>query len=184
MESPMTPLFRLVALFVISFATQADGAGRPEALKGKSIILTWTEVRQQRVVGEPDFHTVNGSVSVTLYISTAGRIFSRRTDSVRGRSGSRERAPDDAGVRTRGGHFRDQTLTLISESKGGASRIAIEFDESFASCGARVAVAFQSGKTAIITLSPIIHKYIEIKSVAVNGVNCAVNAGNALAGAT
>jgi hypothetical protein len=183
MESPMTPPFQLVAVLVISFATQAYGAGQPEALKGKSIILTWTEVRQQRVVGEPDFHTINGSVSVTLYISTAGRIFSRRTDSVRGRSGSRERAPDDAGVRTSGDHFRDQTLTLISESKGRASRIAIEFDESFSNCRARVEVTFQSGKTEV-TLSPIIHKYIEIKSVAVNGVNCSVNAGNALAGAT
>jgi hypothetical protein len=180
----MTPLFRLVALLIASLATQAYGAGRPEALKGKSIILSWTEVRQQRVVGEPHFRTVSGSVSLVLYISTAGRIFSRRTDTVRGRSGAREWAPDDAGVRTRGEHFSGQTLTLISERKGGASRIAIEFDQSFASCRARVAVAFQSGKPAITTLSPIIHKYLEIRSAAVNGVSCAVNAGNALAGAT
>lgn len=180
----MKLMFQFVALLVVSQATQAYGAGWPEALKGKSSILTWTEVRQQRVVGESDFHTVDGGVSVTLYISTAGRIFSRRTDSVRGRSGARERALDDAEVRTRGGHFSDQTLTLISESKGGASRIAIEFDQSFASCRARVAVAFQSGKASIITLSPIIHKHIEIKSVSANGVSCAVNAGNALARAT
>ena len=74
-------------------------------------------------------------------------------------------------------------MTLIGETKGGAYRTVIEFDASFASCTARVALAFQPGKTSI-SLSPIIHKYIEIKSVTANGMSCSVKNGNVLGGAT
>jgi hypothetical protein len=185
MESPMTPLARLISLLVVSLTTQAHAAGAPEALKGKSVILTWTEARQQRVVGQPNFYSVNGSVSLSLYISTAGRVFSRRTNSTRAGSGTIERAPaEGGGVRpTRAALFGGQTMTLIGETKGGAYRHVIEFDASFASCSARVALAFQSGKTSI-ALSPIIHKYVEVKSVTVSGISCSVKAGNVLAGAT
>ena len=73
----MTPLARLISLFVISLTTQAYAAEAPKALWGKSVVLTWTETRQQRVVGQPNFYSVNGSDGTSIYISTAGRIFSR-----------------------------------------------------------------------------------------------------------
>jgi len=185
MEPLMTPLARLISLLVMSLTTQAHAAGAPEALRGKSVILTWTETRQQRVVGEPNFYSVNGGISLSLYVSTDGRVFSRRTDSTRAGSGTVERAPGEGGaVRpTRAALFGGQTMTLIGETKGGAYRNVIEFDASFASCRARVTLAFQSGKTSI-TLSPIIHKYVEVKSVTVNSISCSVKAGNVLAGAT
>ena len=84
----MTPLARLISLLVMSLTTQAHAAGAPEALKGKSVILTWTETRQQRVVGQPNFYSVIGSDSTSIYVSTAGRIFSRRTNSTRAGSGT------------------------------------------------------------------------------------------------
>lgn len=181
----MSPLARLVSLLMISLTTQAHAAGLPEGLRGKSIVLAWTESRQQRVVGQPNFYTINGGVNLSLYVSTAGRIFSRRTVSTRAGSGSIERAPSEGGggLPARGALFRDQTLTLITEAKGGAYRTTIEFDASFASCRAGVTLAFQSGKTSI-ALSPIIHKYVEVKSMTPSGISCSVRAGNVLAGAT
>jgi hypothetical protein len=185
MESPMTPLARLISLLVMSLTTQAHAAGAPEALKGKSVILNWTETRQQRVVGQPNFYSVNGSDSTSIYVSTAGRIFSRRTNSTRAGSGTVERAPGEgSGAYPKGTVlFGGQTMTLIGETKGGAYRTVIEFDANFVSCTARRAIAFQSGKTSI-ALSPIIHKYVEVKSVTVSGMSCSVKAGNVLAGAT
>jgi len=59
-------------------------------------------------------------------------------------------------------------MTLFGETKGGAYRTLIEFDANFASCSARVALGFQSGKTSI-ALSPITKKYVEMKSVTANG---------------
>jgi hypothetical protein len=181
----MMPLARPISLLVMLLGTQAHAAGAPEALKGKSVILTWTETRQQRYVGELDFYSVNGSVSVSAYVSTAGRVFSRRAMSTRAGSGTIEQAPGEGGgaYPTRTALFRGQTMTLIGETKGGAYRTLIEFDASFASCSARVALAFQSGKTSI-SLSPITKKYVEMKSVTANGISCSVKTGNVLAGAT
>jgi hypothetical protein len=181
----MMPLARPISLLVMLLATQAYAAGAPEALKGKSVILTWTETRQQRHVGEPNFYSVNGSVSLSVYVSTAGRLFSRRTMSTRAGSGAIELAPREGGgaYPTRTALFGAQTMTLIGETKGGAYRTLIEFDASFASCSARVALGFQSGKTSI-SFSPITKKYVEVKSVTVNGISCSVKTGNVLAGAT
>ncbi|MFL6817190.1 MAG: hypothetical protein ACJ8EF_04535 [Bradyrhizobium sp.] len=182
----MITLARLIALHLLLLTTQqAHAAGPPEALKGKTIVLAWTETRQQRVVGDPNFHTINGWHGLSAYVSTAGRVFSRRTMSTRAGSAAIEHAPRDGGGAhpTRSAMFGGQTMTLIGETKGGAYRTVIEFDASFASCTARVALAFQPGKTSI-SLSPIIHKYIEIKSVTANGMSCSVKNGNVLGGAT
>jgi len=151
-------------------ATQAHAAAAPEALEGKSVILTWTETRQRRYVGEPHFYSVNGSVSLSVYVSTAGRVFSRRTNSTRAGSGTIEQAPGEGGgaYPTRTALLGGQTMTLFGETKGGAYRTLIEFDANFASCSARVALGFQSEKTSI-SLSPITKKYVEMKSVTANG---------------
>lgn len=140
----MMQLAHPISLLVMLLATQAHAAGAPEALKGKSVVVTWTETRQQRYVGQPNFYSVNGSVSMSVYVSTAGRVFSRRTMSTRSGSGTIEQAPGEGGgaYPTRTALFGGQTMTLIGETKGGAYRTLIEFDASFASCSARVALAF------------------------------------------
>jgi len=105
--------------------------------------------------------------------------------STRSGTGTIEQAPGESGgaYPTRTALFGSQTMTLIGETKGGAYRTLIEFDASFVSCSARVALAFQSGKTSI-SLSPITKKYVEMKSVTANGISCSVKTGNVLAGAT
>src|SRR5215211_4499710 len=129
----MMQLVRPTSLLVMLLATQAHAAGAPEALKGKSVIVTWTETRQQRHVGEPNFYSVNASASLSVYISTAGRAFSRRTNSTRAGSGSIERAPGEGGEERRA-QFAGQTMTLIGVTTGGAYRTSVDFDPNFTSC--------------------------------------------------
>jgi hypothetical protein len=174
-------LARSVLVLAILPTNQIHAAGAPEALKGKSVILSWSETRQQRHVGEPSFYPYNASVSLNVYVSTAGRVFSRRTTSTRAGSGTIERAPGGTGQGK--ALFSGQTMTLIGVTIGGAYRTSVDFDASFTSCSARVVLAFQSGRTSI-TLSPITKRYLEIKSTTINGMSCSIRAGNELAGAT
>jgi hypothetical protein len=163
-------------------ASQAYAAvGAPEALKGKSVVLTWSETRQQRHVGEPNFYTVNASVNLVVYVSMADRIFVRQINSTRSGSGSFERSPDahSGGAASFAGH----TLTLIGGTAGGAHRTLVDFDPSFTSCSARVSLGFQSGKTSI-SFSPITKRQVEMKSMTASGISCSIRAGNVLSGAS
>ena len=108
----MMQLARSVSLLAILLATQNHAAGPPEALKGKSVILSWSETRQQRHVGEPNFYPYNASVSMNVYVSSAGRVFNRRTTSTRAGSGTIERAPGGSGGQGKA-LFAGQTMTLI-----------------------------------------------------------------------
>lgn len=181
----MIPLTGPGAVLAILIAAEAHAASAPEALKGKSVIVTWSETRQQRHVGEPNFYAVNAIHNLSVYVSTAGRVFSRATFSTRAGTGTIERAPREGGgaYPTRMGLFGGQTMTLIGETKGGARRTLVEFDPSFSSCRARVALVLQPGMTSV-SFSPITRKYIEIKSMTASGVSCSVKSGNILAGAT
>ena len=181
----MIPSAHHISLLVMLLATQAHAADAPAALKGKSVVVTWTETRQQRHVGEPNFHSVDAGHNLSMYISTAGRVFSRQTNTTRTGSGATEQVSGESGgaYPTRTPLFAGHSMTMVGETKGGARRTLIEFDASFESCSARVATAFQSGKTSV-SLSPITKKYVEIKSVTANGASCSVKSGNVLAGAT
>jgi hypothetical protein len=119
----MMKLARPLSLLVL-LATQAH-AGAPEALKGKSIVLTWSETRQQRHVGEPHFYSVNARVNLSLYVSTAGRVFVRRTNTTGSGSGSFEGLPAESGGRSNAS-FVGQTLMLIGTTAGGAHRTLVE----------------------------------------------------------
>lgn len=167
------------------FATKVYAASAPEPLKGKSVVISWTETRQQRHVGEPNFYSVSASIKLSIYVSTAGRVFSRQTNSTSAGSGTNEQVAGERGgvVPTRTPLFNGQTMTVIGEGKGGARRTLVDFDASFGSCTARVATAFESGKSAIL-FSPITKKNVEMKSVTSSGAGCSVQSGNVLGGAT
>jgi hypothetical protein len=51
----MMKLTRSIFLLAILPTNQIHAAGAPDALKGKSVILSWSETRQQRHVGELPF---------------------------------------------------------------------------------------------------------------------------------
>ncbi|MBI3701518.1 MAG: hypothetical protein HY242_13880 [Afipia sp.] len=178
MKSPIHAVF----IAAVLFTTPASSAGAPAQLRGKSVVVNWTETRQQKNENWNDFRTVVASHKLEIYISTAGRVFSRQTNQTRAGSGSTEQvAGEGGGSGTRMPSFDGQTMTVIAATQGGARRTVIDFDASFASCSAKAGTAFEDGKTKVST-SPIAHKRVEMKSVTTSGVSCSVQTGNLLGG--
>ena len=69
----------LFAAAALAVATPAYAEQAPAALRGNSVVVAWQEVRLQRNVGELDFRSVQASHSLSLYVSSVGRVFSRMT---------------------------------------------------------------------------------------------------------
>jgi hypothetical protein len=171
---------------VVVLSGSALAGAAPEQLKGKSIVVDWTVSRQQKNEGWTDFRTVIGSHHLSVYVSTAARVFSKLTNQTRAGSGSTEQVAGEGGngpYATRTPSFSGQTMTIISENKGGAGRVIVDFGAGFSSCSAKATLAFEEGKTSK-SFSPITHKWVEIKSAAPSGASCSIQSGNVLGGPT
>ena len=111
-------------------------------------------------------------------------MFSKLTNQTRAGSGSTEQVAGEGGngpYATRTPSFSGQSMTIISENKGGAGRVIVDFAAGFASCNAKATLAFEAGKTSR-SFSPITHKWVEIKSATPSGASCSVQSGNVLGG--
>jgi hypothetical protein len=173
-----------IALTLAPQAARAQNA--PKALYGKSIVATWAEERVQRVEGQPDFRSVRIPEGLSIYVSTEGRIFSRRSASTASgrRSGKRE-GVGETGKSTSGGFrlakFSGRTLTFTSVLIGAARNITISFDESFSSCRTSVIVGKAAGATSIRLKALATGQDLEIQSLTPTAETCAVQSGNVFA---
>jgi hypothetical protein len=172
-----------VAIAVTGTSAFAASAAPPRQLLGKSVIITWSETRQQRAE-LPDgrwtgFGAVNASHKLSFYISDRGRVFSRQVNTTASGSGTNDQiAGGPAGLSSaRTPLFSGLTMTVISEGHGGARQTKIEFDAGFTNCTARVERGFERGKTDI-GISMITKRRVEIRSVDVGAANCIVQVGN------
>jgi hypothetical protein len=174
----------LAALTILWSAVVASNPARagspPAGLLGRSVIVTWNETNQVRHVGDSDFRTTHPRVSLSVYISSAGRVFSRLTASKRSASGSKEEIAGEAGavgVPT----FGDRSLTIVRPGAFGALRIGIEFDAGFGSCSADVVYGKEPGHATAFKHS-IIHQSdkrpVEVVSESAGDVSCSVQNGN------
>lgn len=175
-----------IAGLILLTATAANAAP-PAQLKGKSVVINWSETRQQRDE-RPDgtwtpVRAIGATHTLSIYVSTAGRVFSRQTNRTNAGSGTTEQVAGEGGgsFPTRVPSFTGQTMTIIGESRGGARRTVVDFDAGFASCSARTATAFESGQTSR-SVSPITKRKVEIVSVAAGSASCALQNGNVMGG--
>ena len=171
----------LLACIFVPIAAQA--ASPPAALLGKSVILTWSEVRQQRNVGDQNFRSVNASHNLSMYISVAGRVFSRQTIRTGAGSGSADQisgAPATHVVPS----FAGQTMTVFHPFRsGGMRRQVIVFDAGFANCNATIGFAKEVGRATAITTSVIDKQHlVEMQSISVSNARCSVQSGNVFGG--
>jgi hypothetical protein len=169
-----------VAILLMVFAIVPSSAcAAPAALLGKSIVLTWSEMRQQRILGEQNFRSVNASHNLSVYVSVAGRVFVRQTIRTRAGTGSGDQvsgSPESHVVPS----FVGRTMTLFSPFRsGGMRRQVITFDAAFTTCAATVAFAKETGRQTAITGSLIDKRHlVEMQSISVANVTCAVHDGN------
>jgi len=146
---------------------------------GKSVVVNWTETRSQRDGDQTEWRNVSASHTLSVYVSTAGRAFTRQVNSTKRGSGTLDQVSGQAG--NANASFDGQSMTFIRENRGGARRVVVRFDGSFTSCTASAGTGFESGKTHI-SVSPITKKQVEIRSITMGSVSCSVQAGNVLGG--
>jgi hypothetical protein len=174
-----------VALLFGLTLPQTLHAAPPKELYGKSVIVSWIEMRDQRPEGEQTWRLVEGNQSLKIYVSEVGRVFNDLSYSTRG--GSADRGGQIAGQRS--GYpaisgYREITfkgrslLIMLPHGRGGATRISAEFDSSFGSCSAEVVSARESQGTIIKVYSQIIKRMNEVRSIKVSGSACGVRSGN------
>jgi hypothetical protein len=175
---PSKGLIVASAVFLLARANAAY-AGTPAQLLSKSVVIDWTDTRSQRDGDNPEFHTVNGSHTLSVYISSAGRPFIRQVNRTRVGSGGRDRAPGQNG--SRAAVFEGESMTVFGQTRGGAQRTVVRFDNGFAACSATTGLGFQSGQTSV-SISPITGRRVETRSLTVTGVSCSVRNGNVFGG--
>ena len=171
----------LLGIATLATLTPAAAGAAPSQLYGKSIIVSWTEVREQRLLGESNFRQQAFAGALTVYVSSKGTLFNRRTNTnPAGASGHVDQVGNDG--RTTIG-FQGRTLVAVRATNGGARRIVVTFDGAFTSCTANVIRGKQTGAATIRTQS-IIHSglEVEIRSVQTSGETCTIKDGNVFAG--
>jgi len=57
--------------------TSPYASAAPQALYGKSVVVTWQEERQQKFPGEEQMRFVAAAAEFDVYVSDVGRPFSR-----------------------------------------------------------------------------------------------------------
>lgn len=174
-------MFKLVAALValtLLAPSFARAAPAPTQLRGKSITVNWTENRVQRNVGEASFRSVAGNHQFNIYISSAGRIFSRLTSTTRAGTGSADEVGGNSGAK-RTPVFSGQSLTVFIPSRGsGVRRLTVNFDGGFGSCTAAVIRARPEGAAIMTGTSIITGRALEIQSVSVGAASCTTQNGN------
>jgi hypothetical protein len=157
-------------------------AAAPRQLYGKSVVVSWSESRMMRRVGEERFRSVVAGFEHSLYVSRAG-VFNRLTRTARGGTGSDEQIAGTARA-TRVPAFKGHSLTVFMPPRNGnrIRRITIDFDASFSSCRAKVILAKRPGSSVTVGTSTITGNRIEIQSAQMSGETCTIRDGNVFAG--
>ena len=175
----------LQILFIAGFACAGDfkAVAAPTQLYGKSVVVTWTEERNQRVKGEEHVRNVGGSGQFSVYLSAAGRPFSRMSYTFsRARGGAKTGAKDAVGGESSGGNrsvtFQGNAMSVGISMRGGAKRILVNFENGFQSCSAQVLTGKAEGADRIHAKSMISGQDIEIVSVKTGPAGCRVQDGN------
>jgi hypothetical protein len=172
----------LGALALASFAAAAPAQAAPQQLLGKSIVISFIENRVQRNGSALEFRPLRFSGEISVYISSAGRTFSRlHLTNPRSESGKADRVGNSsAGVTS----FAGNTMTMLAGGAGGARRTVVTFGAGFTTCEASMVRAKPAGQSMIRTGS-IIHPglTVEIRSVEITGISCRIRDGNVFGGA-
>jgi hypothetical protein len=162
----------VAAILLMILPDAARAASAPEGLRGKTVVVTWRENRVQRPADAEQFRSTTVQHQFQVQVGSDGRVGAQMTNTnERGRSGSRS---DANGWRY---DFGPQSMTVLmgGGSGGGARRIAVRFDRSFASCTSDVIRGKEAGASSMMTTSMISGRRMEIRSAIAVGVSCRVD---------
>jgi hypothetical protein len=173
----------------VSAAGVAEAAPLPAPLLGKSVTVSWTANEQRKFEGTGEITFPAFSDSLSIYISTAGRAFSRevfvRTDGSGGQRGSQsvsDQAPDDSRSSTgdqRIVHFEHGALLVDNRLVAGTRRISITFGAGYGSCNARLTYD-RPGDGGPIRRKLLNGRRYELVSIQTSVPSCSIMSGNVL----
>jgi hypothetical protein len=174
------------ASLVLAAMGQAGAA--PQALYGKSVVVSFSESRVSRPVSGGPESTSQASGQFSVYISTAGRPFVRSNRTLTtGRRGAESKAIDTGpgggpiGVSVASGiQFSGNSMTITNQMGSGARRITVTFDGG-SSCSATVLNAREGGKNMVIK-SRYTGQNREVLSSQFSVTGCSVRDGNVFGG--
>jgi hypothetical protein len=172
-----------VASAIIALSVMSSGAlAAPSQLYGKSVIVSWNEDRMQTTAMDAQPRAISATAQFSVYISDAGRPFSRFAVTVtglRGRTGSRTNDAVQGEGSARSFDFHGSTMSASTpRGSAGATQILVTFDSGFQSCSAHVVTGKASGAQSTRTTSIISGAEIQIFSVRSSGESCRVQTGN------
>ncbi len=170
--------FVAVSLLSLLLLGPALGENAPSQLMRKSIQLSWTDARVERLESGRRV-TMNQTSKVKLYVSDMGRIFSQFNRSVdRGGGGQSRKDMDISGSSGRTLIFHAEGNTLIADqiSTGGARRVTVTFSEDFTTCSINVIHGKSGARTRHRDLANT--QWLELLSIKVTSTSCNVTSGN------
>lgn len=168
----------------------SDATNAPEALRGKSVIVTYTEIRTARPDGGGPASTRRVPYQLVVYISTQKRAFNRLTvasagssDQVRGKDSTGAPAPaaDRTGYAQRTVSFNGPKMSVSNSFGGGKGfrEITATFNESFSKCTGNVTTTVQGGFARQTKMGGGQEELLSAKN---EDFTCNVQDGNALGG--
>jgi hypothetical protein len=181
-------MFRSVAAtFVVLPLLAQPALAAPHQLYGKTVVVSWNESRDEKFPDEEQMRHVLAVGSMSIYISEAGRPFSRFRYSIIGRRGRVKSGKRDAvsgeGRAVRNFAFSGSTMTALAQrGRGGAIQMIVTFDANFQGCSAHVIAGRQPGSQPIHGKSLMHGSRVDIYRVEASGASCQVQNGNIFAG--
>jgi hypothetical protein len=177
----MRPRIVLFALLLLGSSQVCAAPGAD--LVGKSVVVSWTESRQQRVNGS-EVRPVTRNFELQIYISAAGRPFARLNNSGRGGTQSNEQVGGEGqsqGGGTRAIRVDGNSITLQANYGNYARNLRIEVAPGGGGCTAQMSVGKEAGSSPKAFRNVAGH-LVEIHSLSVSGVACSLRQGNVFGG--
>lgn len=174
----MRILLALICLF--SFSAHSSASNAPQAALNKTVTLLWAISGSGKSVDGAPVH-FNNAIALTIYVSSAGRVFlKKRVTSLRGRA-SREisKAPGESGAHPGSVRFEGSKMVGVQTWASGALQYTATFDAGFSSCSLSVIDAKGAGGK-IMRKGPDGRMYV-IDSTSIGSPSCSVQSGNAFA---
>ena len=176
-------LCRYVTLTLIALPIATSGAlAAPPQLYGKSVIVSWQEDRMQTTAMDSQPRAISASAELSVYISEAGRPFSRVSMAVtnmrgRTRSGNRDAVQGEGSARSFGFHGNTMSASM-PRGNAGAMQVSVTFDSGFQSCSAHVISGKAGGAGFTRVRSMVTGGEVDLYSIKTSGESCRVQNGN------
>lgn len=168
----------LVAIITLMSLTHASAA--PDALKGKTITISWTENRQEKIGSlDSEMRRTTVNFSLKTYVSEAGRAFTRMGRVFGNGSSRADQGPADRNSLGSAGvvSFSGQRMVITRSFASGARQVSAVFDSGFAGCQAQI-IAGKQGSAGYMLMTSMRGEKEYMFSSSVSGENCSVAAGN------